>query len=481
MKKKKVLLLTALITYCYLFYEQSAGINFLLFDIVLLLSMLVIDRSLIKSSSWVVVSLGALVSACGIVLYGNALSVFGNVFSLLLLTHLGMKQGCSLVFAFLQVGYSYITMSYAAVEKRFFSSETSGEAKAPEGMLGNMLRIAVPVVIGLVFLVVYRLASPVFNEFINNLSFDFLSWKFIWFTIVGFVLLAGYFYPRSWQALLQTDKQAADVLPGQLNEKEFSIFNDAGKEYSAGTLLFCLLNGLLLLVNLLDINFILRGGKLPDGMNHSEYVHQGVNSSIFSMLMAILVTLYFFRGNLNFIAKNKLIKALALIWIFQNAALAGTCIYKNWIYIYDCGLTYKRIEVYVYLLLVFVGLCTTWIKITALKSNWYLLRRNTWAIYVVLIVSTLFHWDRIIISYNATHASGVERSYYLYTMSETALPLLLADFERGEEEVYYSGYYRRTLQDKTDEFLKAHRENGWQSWNLEDERTYRLIKQIKKH
>ena len=139
-----------------------------------------------------------------------------------------------------------------------------------------------------------------------------------------------------------------------------------------------LLNGLLLFFHISDI-FYLITDRLPEGMSYTEYLHQSVNTLILSIVLAIAIVMYFFRGNLNFWQNNRRLKTLTYLWIAQNGVLVLTTAYKNFLYIEGWhGLTHKRIGVYVYLLLTMIGLITTYIKVEKVKSNWYLFRQNAW-------------------------------------------------------------------------------------------------------
>lgn len=238
-----------------------------------------------------------------------------------------------------------------------------------------------------------------------------------------------------------------------------------------------LLNILLLLVNVLDIQFIF-SGKNDSPEAYSSYVHQGIISSIFSVLIAIFVMLYFFRGNLNFAARNKTVKLLALAWIILNAILLLTCFHKNFSYIEACGLTPKRIGVYFYLFLTFIGVITVWIKITGLKSNLFLVRMNTWSIFATLTFSTLFNWNKIILDHNVSHKATLGREYYLMTLPETSLPFLIENWESLPAMFEYRNSnqdFAALLNEQKALFIYKHKKAGWQSWNLEDQRIYRAI------
>ena len=481
MKRKTILLLTALIAYCGLFYGQSTGINVLIFNVILLTILLILDKSLLRSKVWLAVAAGTLITGTGALLYGNFLSAFGNVFSLLLLTHLSASKESSLVFALVQSAWSYITIPYFKMDRLMSPQEKPENAAESRFSVGNVLKIFIPLAVLLLFTMIYRASNPIFNKFIGRINLDFLSWGFIWFAFWGFVLVYGFFNQHLFSSLLVTDRSKGNLLSAGIRENEPSLFDGLSKEAGAAILTFVLLNLLLLLVNVLDLVFIL-GGSQDSVVNYSQYVHQGINSSIFSVIIAMLVTLYFFRGNLNFIAKSRQIKTLALIWILLNAVLIFTCFYKNTGYIQESGLTHKRIGVYFYLLLTFISLVTTWIKITGMKSNWFLIRVNMWQLYLVLVFSALFNWNKIIVEYNMQYQSSVEREYYLYSLKDPALPALLANWESMPQSYAYptsDNFFSFTLKSQTRRFIRNYQNAGWQSWNFESTRIYALIQQTK--
>lgn len=480
MKKKIVLLIISVIAYCYLFYGQSTGVNALIFDFLLITALLILDSSLVKSRAWVIVAAGTLVAGTGALLYGNFLSAFGNVFSLILLAHLSVHKTSSLVFSLMQSFWSYITIPYYVIERL---SEPLEEKPASESKfsIGNLLKFTIPVLVLLIFFAIYRASNPVFDKFVSQIKLDFLSWNFIAFLLCGWVLLYGFFYQKKFGSLISIDQNAGNTLVNQPDKKEFSLFTGLNKESSAAVMTFVLLNLLLLMVNILDLQFIL-SGQANRIIDYSKYLHQGVNSSIFSILIAILVTLYFFRGKLNFFGKNKQLKWLALTWILLNVILLATCVHKNMSYIDAFGLTHKRIGVYFYLFLTFIGLVTTWIKISNLKSNWFLVRVNMWFLYLALVISSLFNWNQLIIDYNQKHKSTVEREYYFDNLGDTGLPLLNKKWkEMPSVEDYYNplyiqgGDFMKMLDVKTRRFIKRHQKESWQSWNFEDERIYQAL------
>ena len=478
MKKKTILLFVSVFAYCYLFYNQGIGINFLIFNLLLVFASIVIDFSLVKRLNWLLVAAGALITATSAFLYGDLLAVIANVISLLFLAYVSYNPKSTLVFAFIQSCWTLISSFFLQIEKIFTPKqvkEGETEETKSEFTFADLLKFIIPIAVLLTFFLIYKFSNPIFSKFIDNLNLDFISWTFVGFMLVGFYLLFVFYFPVNSQRLIRVDKSSSNQLSGGILPHEKGMFKDLSKEMSAAMMTFGLLNVLLLLVNVLDLNFIF-SGQMKSITNYSNYVHQGINSSIFSVVIAIFVMLYFFRGNLNYVAKNKQLKFNAMFWILLNAILLLTCFHKNFAYIMDSGLTYKRIGVYFYLLLTFIALITTLVKITSFKSNWFLIRYNVWSLFLVLVFSTLFNWDKLILEYNVKFKPSVEREYYLFELEEVSYAHLLNHWDKMpyNNNYYFIGLsedlFDKMLKVRIDKFMEKHQQKDWRSWNLEDDR-----------
>lgn len=483
MKKKNIFILISLFAYCLLFYQQSAGINVLLFSAFMITGLLILDKTLIKNKNWILVTFGVVITSISSFLYGSTLACIGNVIALLLLANLSAEKDSSIFFSFLQSAFSYIAFPFIKIAEIITNwienDELEKQGRKSFFSVGNLLKFLIPTIVLLFFFFVYRNSNPVFSSFVDSLYIE-ISWNFVRFLVIGFFLIYIFFNQYRQKFLIQADKTKGNVLLG-INNSEKTLFRVIDTEFSSAILTFSMLNGLLLIVNLLDIKFILFDEKNIHA--YSKYIHQGVNSSIFSVLIAILVTLYFFRGNLNFYSKNKSLKLVALLWVTQNIILLLTCVHKNYSYIYEFGLTQKRIGVYFYLLVTFIGLLLTGIKIMKLKSNMYLVRTNTWSLFVILICSSLFNWNRIILNHNTTYKSTIEREYYLDYLPEISLPFLLNKWEKLPIDRYSDPgdrAFEKLLMKQKKKFIDDYKAKSWQSWNLEDDRIYREIKEITK-
>jgi hypothetical protein len=286
--------------------------------------------------------------------------------------------------------------------------------------------------------------------------------------MLGFVLVFAFFNHRKIQYLFIKDEDATDELIKENNDASLILGKGSiDNENLSGIILFGLLNLLLLVVNILDIDFLWITKSVPEGINYSEFVHQSIELLIASIIVAILIILFYFRGSLNFYNKNTTIKILAYLWIIQNAILIITTASKNQLYINEYSLTYKRIGVAVYLLLSLIGLVTTLIKIYKTKSNWFLFRKNGWAFYTVLVVSCFINWDLLITNFNITHSKDLDEAYLL-SLSNSTLPQLW----EMQDSLQSNPVLINKLYTKTGSFINEWNNTGWQSWNNENRRIY---------
>ncbi|MFL5731542.1 MAG: DUF4173 domain-containing protein, partial [Cytophagaceae bacterium] len=331
--------------------------------------------------------------------------------------------------------------------------------------------VLVPFLISLIFFFMYRGASPAFDAFAAQLNLDFLSWELLRFTLWGFVLLYGFFYHRKITWLFRKDMLASDNLnPSELNPKSMLLkFLSVANENLSGVVLMAMLNILLMMVNIVDLNYIIQL-QIPEKMSYSDFVHQGTGMLITSIISAILIILYYFRGSQNYYEKNTLLRFLVYLWIFQNLVLILSTGARTGMYISEYGLTYKRIGVYVYLFLCSIGLVTTLIKIIALKTNWFLFRKNAWAFYATMICACFINWDLFITIYNLEYSRRLDRQY-LIELAPASLPYIWKD----PANLKCTFLQNNDLKIRTDHFRNSWKNSGWQSWSYEKQRIYKEL------
>jgi len=500
MKRNDLILLIAVLTYSFMFFEQIAGINFLLFNLLMVSLLLWKDKELIKNKSWCMIAAGSIVTAIFVFIHGNTLCFIANCISLLLLSAMSMSRNSSIFLGLLYSIYSTIAAISFMVIDILERKKQKNESKKNVFWQRTLL-ITIGFVIILVLFFLYRESNPLFKDFTKNINLDFISFSWIRFTLLGLILLYGFFYHRNFQAFYKYDTTVANTLSPEIPENKevngFKKFLTTDVELKTGIILLILLNLLIVFVNALDITYLWAGSGLPKNMNYSESVHQGVGTLIFSILIAISIILFFFRSELNFVKGNKTLKLFAILWVIQNAIMVISTIYRNYQYIDGFGLTYKRIGVYAYLFLAVLGLLSTFIKIASNKSNWYLFRFNGWTFYIVLMIASTFNWDRYITNYNLANAKTLDTEYLL-NLSDANIPELLnydnekklngfvsstiLSYEAQEDlrtGIYnYPKSYQNILHSKLFRFMKMYEEYGWKSWCIDRQNVYQRILEI---
>ncbi|MEI6124462.1 MAG: DUF4153 domain-containing protein [Bacteroidota bacterium] len=497
MKKNDVLLLVSVVLYSWFFYHQSLGINFLLFSVSLIALLLIRNKALLKDNSWYVAAAGTLVSAICVMLYGTWLAFSANIVSLSLLSAMSISKGSSVILAGLYSMYSYVSsigfMIVDMIERRMQKSKALGSKFWIKLSIG----IGIFVVIVLFFFL-YQHSNPLFKNLTEKINLDFISWPWVRFTFLGFLLLYGFFYSRNFPAWHRWDTNIPKQLYAQKYiDKGNTLFGKKlnGKmEQASGVILLALLNVLLLVVNVLDIIYLWITKQIPEGMTLSEYLHQGTGTLIVAIVLAIVVILFYFRGFLNFSEKNKSIKMLAYVWIIQNAFVIVSTGYRNLLYVSEYSLTYKRLGIYIWLVLTFVGLITTIYKIYSKKTNLYLFKANGWSFYLVLVLFACLNWDSVITKFNISQSKTVDKNYLVELNSPANLPDLLtfpadtADFNGDEntnteeysgrdyyDNLFYRGNFTAKLHKRLYDFLNSRDGVGWQSWNVMASRTEKEI------
>src|SRR5690606_2941744 len=101
-------------------------------------------------------------------------------------------------------------------------------------------------------------------------------------------------------------------------------------------------------------------------------------------------------GVLNFDGYANKLKLLSLIWMGLNLLLIFIVWFQNMKYIHAYGLTFKRIGVFIFLLLSISALILTYYKMKYKKTNIYLINRIAWMLYLTLIINCGINWSWIV-------------------------------------------------------------------------------------
>jgi len=494
-----VLVLTGL--FDRLFWKQGLGLNLALFAAAAMLGALVVMRRTVSPSARMTL-VGLVICAMMVVVHGSIVAKVALVLVLAVSAVLLLEPALrSLPFALIGS-----LMNFVLAPIGIAGVLSDGLKQVPATRSGwRWTRMAfVPVLVMLVYFLIYRAANPRFEALAAGFFGDF-------FDVLGDLiaeLFTAHMFFLGFGLLVSgtlVHRFAARLFTGPEWPMNESLIRERAKrphwlaplamgaldrERRTGVILLVLVNALLLVVNLVDISWVWIGFEVEEGFNLKQFVHEGTWLLILSILLSIGILLHLFRGNLSFHPKERPLRLLATAWIIQNFILGISVFLRNYHYIHFHGLAYKRIGVVVFLLLMLVGLVTLYLKIRRRHTLYFLLRVNAWAAFVVLVGLTTVNWDGLIVRYNLAHwnQGEIDVDNYL-AMSDKVLPLLYADLPKVEAQMAHHrqnrvrwvehldpSTFRMDLDRKRERFLRRYNDQDWRSWTLADRRTFEALK-----
>ena len=504
--RKEIFLVTAgAVFFNIIFWEEKLGLNAMLFDLFIIGAIFHLYPEA-KSKAMVVSLLILHVGSLSMLLLHNSgISKAAFCITLVLLASFAEYIHRSPWYA----GGSFLLnlgLLPASLAEKWRSSEFRNTNRKP---FQKMLRFSVfPLLLLVVFFLIYQLSNSVFAALVNDLGLQFERFFanfFSWFSLGRLVFLAAGFYlvgailiktrvnyfsakdasstnnlERKKMPATKTKHEAVyDILAGVLGRFGRGIM--ALKNVNTiGIVSLLLLNLQLLVVNVIDIRYIWFDFNFSRDANIYKMVHEGTELLIISIVLAMMLLIFLFQGNLNFYKRNKWLKFGAYAWIFQNIILVISVLLRDYYYIEFFGLAYKRIGVLFFLFAVLTGLTTVFIKIYFKKSNYFLFRVNAWACIFMLVISSSVNWDPVIAAYNFNHNDKVPVDLeFIFRLSDKALPVIdrnAAVLQQREKQhakkLDWRGEctncYTEMLKTRQEEFLQKQQQYSWLSWNYAD-------------
>lgn len=448
---KKLLLFIGSLLFSTLFYGKSLGLNLFLFSIITLIVLFVNNKDEFKNKRTIIYSSLYLVTGLAVFFHDSLIAIITNFVTFLTLIGLLSENKSSIYVNWLNGLYTTI----AGLFHRNFSYNESTqkvEQKKDVDYIHLAKIICIPSLIVIIFITLYQNGNPLFSDIIASIDLSFINIQWLLFAGLGYYLFSNIHKPIEVKPATELDLKTGNSLE---KSNRFSI-PKLKKENQLGITLISLLNALIVLFLITDITFILTNEEVRASVFSSQ-VHSGINALIASIIIAIVILLYVFRGDINFYKENKALKRLAFTWIILNTILVLSIVVKNSQYIYYFGLTYKRIGVLVYLTLATTGLITTLLKIDKVKNIWYLLRVNTRAAFIVLILSSTVNWDYHITNYNFNYAKSMDFKYLIELSNNNTFLL--------KEQVKSKDLHKDSIiliEQKYNTYVYELRTNSWQ-------------------
>jgi hypothetical protein len=502
---KLILLAVGALVFNLVFWQEKIALNTIFFDAFIVGSVFFLYPNAFSKPQMKWLVLAHIVALCTLLYHNTVLSKIACSATLLLVVVFTQYLHRSVWYAASSMASNYVLVLFSLSA----SLQQVKLKKTKRLGFGKALRFTIiPLLLAVVFVVVYALANTIFQNTINNIAqatqqfiaklFTHFNWERLGFLLFGLLITGGLIFRATYNGFSEKDiTQHNDLHRKKTNLQKWkstalydllTVFMGRfangvmalRNENTVGVISLVLLNVLLLVINCIDIKYVWFGFTYSANVNLKDIVHEGTGLLIFSIVLAVAVVLFFFRGNLNFYKKNKWLRYGAYGWIFQNAILVISVLLRDYYYIHHTGLAYKRIGVLFFLAMVLFGLISVFIKIHQQKTAYYLWRVNGWFAICLLVASSCIHWDETMAAYNLSKKETILVDVkFLLTLSDKTLPLLEANpdvLDKPQTNTKGEGEYlnrssislRQQFEQRKQYFIEEQKQYSWLSWNQAD-------------
>ncbi|CAI8932713.1 DUF4153 domain-containing protein [Chryseobacterium sp. IT-36CA2] len=436
MKTHHYIFTTALL-FVIVFYDQDVGLNLGILGIVYALLTLFRTPEKNRTRALYILFATSVLSSIAFAWFGDFPSFIAVASSLLLLGYKSKNRRLKILFL-IPVFIVNCCTSFC----RFFSFDEWLPKKNVSGLWQKTFAfILIPLVLVSVFFGIYSAGSNHFAALFTDYELNLNIWQLFCLSVLGFFIAFNY-WNYAVEKLIYKNNHFLDndfSKDSRIPKATYS-FLDLDAERMSGVISFALLN-ILLIFFIITYNYEQFYEAVKTPVQLSEETHERVNAVIMSIVMAILVIMFYFKSGFNFDPKAGLLKILAKIWIFLNAILVVSAALKNYEYIVNYAFTYKRLGVFAFLLLSLVGLTLTFIKIQKQKRNIFLVNTMIWYFYATILVCSYINWGGFITSQNMKRKDFAV-NYHLTSINFSEKALMKYANEKNDQKL------KKTLQDK---------------------------------
>lgn len=401
MKTHQLILLTTVL-FITLFYGENLGLNLGILGIAYAILTFCKTPERNRTKTLLLLFVTSILSGFAFAWFGDFASFLAVFTSLFLLTFKSKSRDLKSLLAFPVFLTNFFTFIY-----RVFQFDQWLPKRNVGGNIQKIISVfIIPMVLIGFFFGIYSLGSSHFSSLFTDYEFDFNFWEFFFLGILGFFIAFNFWNFKVYNFIYAQNHSLKNdfVNEDKIQRSTFS-FLDLSAERKSGIISMMALN-ILLMIFIFTFNYeqFVENTKTPNQL--SAETHERVNAVILSIIMAIFVILFYFKGSFNFDIKAGSLKILTKIWIVLNVVLVLSALVKNSEYIGNFGMTYKRLGVIAFLSLSIIGLAITFLKIQKQKTNAYLFNHMIWFFYGIILVCSFINWGGIATQYNIANKKG---------------------------------------------------------------------------
>lgn len=209
----------------------------------------------------------------------------------------------------------------------------------------------------------------------------------------------------------------------------------------------------------MDTAILTGGAALPQGMSWAEYAHRGA----YPLLGAALLAGAFAMISRPFARDSREVKALLILWLIQTVFLVCSSLFRLESYIDAYGLSRLRLAAVIWMGTVAAGLILIGWQVAAGRANTWLLARLGLLGGAVLYTCAFISFDASIARHNIDHGRTEDR-FYICGLGPAALPAIRAHEARTGTP--FCPAWRQPQ-------APSHRD--WREWGFRDWRVLRSL------
>lgn len=415
----------------YLFMNEAIGLNFIVFQFISLVLVLILDRKLWQNSLLIPLTVWVLAVFSALV-WGGFFSWFAVLVVFVYL--ISAISGAS----FSSVYYYLLLPFMSLPEKGSYLKLACSQDSKPKSRKFGFEFYIIPVVILIVFYIMYANALSGF-EYVNNeigesieLFFEqFNVFNFVFYLIFGAVVSLLLLFPVSetFKNLMNFDRSFLMFL--KRKKEIFKTNPPMGlrmqllSEFKVSKMILISVSILLTVALLSEMGVVLSHTEIYSAAELSRFVHSSTHILLVSIVLTMILLHIFFANKLNFYSKNEVYFYAAYYLIFLNVLLVMLLLYRNSMYVYSCGLSYKRVSVFVFIVCVVYSLVTVFYKLLRKQSLYGWFKNLTWGLALFLVLVFIMPWNQIIVRYNLNFVSPEQQDIeYLKSLGIETYPYL---------------------------------------------------------
>lgn len=439
----------------WLFWRKAPGISVAVFVMVFSAAILTMREKRTNWKEWSAALAFQLLCNLPIIEHLQPLSLMFSAIGLIALVvwafYGRIVEGQQIAWVMLRVS----TLGAILLPKSVVEDVQSAQIKV--GIKQHLNALALPLVVGGVFLMLLMTANPVLEQFLTRFTkvelFSELDLLRMAFWVIGACVIWPYLHLTPvWIGEMPTRKKtpAVQVPWGAALVNTASVRNS----------LF-LFNGLFLIQTVMDFGVLSGGVALPEGMTYAGYAHRGAYPLVATAILAGVFAI----TTRSMVQGDVVLRKLMYLWLAQNLFLVVTAAFRLSLYVDAYSLTYLRLAAFIWMGLVFVGITLILVQISQTRSIGWLLRANLLALSATLYICCFINFAWVIADFNLNNKENPNQldTYYICQLGDFALPAILA-FEADQSKTLCAGKGASAGQHT---LIKNWRDSGFRKWRLQ--------------